>query len=158
MHGTLPWDARFRALLSTPYSTSVILHDRACWIDQFTAERIADPAIGAFARDRVKVVRDPKISGTAATVEMTMRDGRELKEHREVPKGDALDPLSRTEIEAKLRRAAEDRLLPGAVDSILETVSGLESASSVAQLLAALDGSGQSSRHPTPASGSARRG
>jgi 2-methylcitrate dehydratase PrpD len=138
MHGTLPWDVRFRALLSTPYATAVILHDRACWIDQFTTERIADPALGDFARDRVRVIRDPRIKGTAATVEMTLLDGAELVEHREVPRGDAADPLSVADVEGKFRLAAKDRLEASAVETILRTVSDLERVTDLREFVSAL--------------------
>ncbi len=138
MHGTLPWDVRFRALLSTPYATAVILHDRACWIDQFTSERIADPVLDEFARNRVRVIRETGIKGTAATVEVTLLGGRELVEHREVPRGDVADPLSEADIEGKFRLAAKGRLEAAAVETILRTVSDLERVTDLREFVAAL--------------------
>ena len=58
MHGSLPWDNKFRALLSTPYVTGVVLHDRRCWFEQFEPGRIADPALDAFIRERIRVGAD----------------------------------------------------------------------------------------------------
>ncbi len=147
MHGTLPWDVRFRALLSTPYATAVILHDRACWIDQFTSERIADAALDEFARRRVRVIRDSEIKGTAATVEVTLAGGRELVEHREVPRGDAADPLSEADIQGKFRLAAKGRLDAAAVETVLRTVSDLERVTDLAGFVAALQ-SGAREAHP----------
>ena len=70
MHGTLNWDDKFKALLSMPYITAVVLHDRACWLDQFEPARVKDKAVDTFARERVKVVAEPGIAGTAALVEI----------------------------------------------------------------------------------------
>ena len=39
MHGTLGWDDKFKALLSTTYVTAIVLHDRRCWLDQFEPAR-----------------------------------------------------------------------------------------------------------------------
>ena len=69
MHGALPWDTRFQALLSARYITAVIVNDRACWLDQFTPERIKDPALTAFARDRVSIEADPAVTATGVNVE-----------------------------------------------------------------------------------------
>ena len=61
MHGTLAWSDKFKALLSTPYVTAIVLHDRRCWLDQFESARFRDPAVDAFARERVKVEIDPRV-------------------------------------------------------------------------------------------------
>ena len=53
MHGTLAWNDKFKALLSTPYVTSIVLHDQRCWLEQFAPRRYQDPAVDAFARERV---------------------------------------------------------------------------------------------------------
>jgi 2-methylcitrate dehydratase PrpD len=81
MHGSLPWGIRFRALLSTPYVTGVVLHDRRCWFDQFTTERLADPALDAFVRGRIVVGVDP-----SAEV-LTHRDGGLLHAYSDASTG-----------------------------------------------------------------------
>ena len=67
MHGTLAWNDKFKALLSTPYVTAVVLHDRRCWLDQFEAKRYQDPAVDKFARERVKVEIDVSVAGQRST-------------------------------------------------------------------------------------------
>ncbi len=140
MHGALPWDTRFQALLSTTYATAVVLHDRACELDQFEPDRIEDPALSAFARERVLVEADSRVEGTAARVEITTVSGETHVDHRAVPKGDAADPLSRAEIQQKFRSAASG-ILPAAVEQALDLLDGLER---VSQLTATL-------RAPAPA-------
>ncbi len=126
MHGTLGWDTKFTALLSAPYVTAVVLHDRQCWLDQFDPARIADPALDAFTRDRVKVQADPSVEGAGASIEISMRDGTVHRDERAFAKGDARDPLTRSEIRDKLRLAARGLLAAGAADELADLVGNLE--------------------------------
>ncbi|HYR93311.1 MAG TPA: hypothetical protein VEP48_03805, partial [Methylomirabilota bacterium] len=136
MHGTLPWNDRFKALLSTPYVTAIVLHDRRCWLEQFEPARFKDPAVDAFARERVKVEVDPEVQGTGAAVEVRTVDGKVHSDRRAAPKGDPSDPLSRAEIEDKLRTAAAGFLSAAAVKRIIELVGNLERLGNVRELLA----------------------
>jgi 2-methylcitrate dehydratase PrpD len=112
MHGTLPWDDRFHALLSAPFVAAVILADRACGLDQFTPERLKDAAVGRYARDSVEVVADGSVQGTGAVVELEFADGRRARDRRAVPHGDEADPLSMADVRAKFLTAAEGVLPP----------------------------------------------
>lgn len=138
MHGTLAWDDKFKALLSMPYITSVVLHDRACWLDQFVPARIADQSVDMFARERVKVRADAAVQGTAAVVEIQTTSGATHIDNRAVAKGDAADPLSRAEIIGKLRTAASGVISPAAVERIIDLVDRLETVDNVRPLLDAV--------------------
>jgi 2-methylcitrate dehydratase PrpD len=113
MHGTLPWDDRFHALLSAPFVTAVVLADRACGLDQFTPERVKDAQLDRFARENVEVVADETVQGTGAVVDVRFADGRHVRDRRAVPHGDAADPLSMADVRAKFLTAAEGILPPG---------------------------------------------
>lgn len=134
MHGTLPWDNKFRALLSTPYVTGVVLHDRRCWFEQFRSERLADPALGAFIRERIRVAVDETVKGTGAAVTVRTKDGRTLADRRPHPRGDTADPLTREEIVAKFRESSVGLLTPGAADLAIEMLVGLADLPDVAEL------------------------
>jgi len=138
MHGTLAWDGKFKALLSTPYVTAVVLHDRRCWLDQFEARRYRDPALGAFAREKVKVEIDPRVEGTGAAVEISTTDGKVHADRRAAAKGDPSDPLTRAEIEDKLRTAAAGFLADATVTRIIELVGNLEALADARELTRAL--------------------
>lgn len=138
MHGTLPWDNKFRALLSTPYVTGVVLHDRRCWLDQFTPERIADQALDEFVRRRVHVAVDDSVEGTGANVTMTTTDGRRLTDHRAYPRGDAADPLSRAEIIDKFRQSADGLLSPDDTNRAIDMLIGLADLADVRELCVTL--------------------
>jgi 2-methylcitrate dehydratase PrpD len=138
MHGTLPWNDKFKALLSAPYVIGIILHDRRCWLDQFEPRRYQDAAVDRFTRERVKVVSDPGLQGTAATVAVRMKDGAVHAERRDCAKGDPDDPLTRAEIQEKLRTATEGTLPAAQVDRIVTLVDRLEELADVGELTAAL--------------------
>ncbi len=138
MHGSLPWDNKFRALLSTPYVTGVVLHDRRCWFEQFEPGRIADPALDAFIRERVRVAVDDTVQGTGAVVTIRTRDGRTLADRRAYPRGDAADPLTRDEIVTKFRDAADGLLAPDATERAIAMLVGLADLARVRDLCAIL--------------------
>ena len=138
MHGTLAWNDKFKALLSTPYVTSIVLHDRRCWLEQFEAARFRDAAVDAFARERVKVEIDPRVEGTGAVVEIRTIEGAVHTDRRTAPKGDPSDPLTRAEIEEKLRTAAVGFLSDEAVERITALVGHLDRLANVRELLAAV--------------------
>jgi len=138
MHGTLPWDNRFRALLSTPYVVGVVLHDRACWFEQFRPERIADPGLDAFIRGRVRVRIDETVKGTGAAVTIRTRDGQRLTDRRDHPRGDAADRLSRAEIVDKFRRSADGLLPRDRTERAIEMIVGIEGLADMAELCAVL--------------------
>jgi len=138
MHGTLAWDDKFKALLSTPYVTSIVLHDRRCWLEQFEPARYKDPAVDAFARERVKVEIDPQVQGTGAAVEIRTVEGKVHSDRRAAPKGDPSDPLTRDEIEEKLHTAAAGFLPEATVKRIIALVGNLERLADVRELTSAL--------------------
>jgi 2-methylcitrate dehydratase PrpD len=138
MHGTLPWDNKFRALLSAPYVTGVVLHDRRCWLEQFEPRRFKDPALDGFIRDRIHVAIGESVMGTGAMVAIRMKDGRVVTDRRAFPRGDAADFLTREEIVAKVRDSAEGLLAPGDTERAIEMLVGLADLPRVGDLCAVL--------------------
>lgn len=142
MHGALGWSDKFKALLSTRYIAAIVLHDRKCWLDQFLPSRINDPAVDAFARERIQVELDPGVAGTGAVVELRTTGGGHYVDRRAVPRGDPSDPLTRAEIADKLRTAAAGVLSEDAVGRIIAMVGGIEEVKDVRELAAALRAGG----------------
>jgi 2-methylcitrate dehydratase PrpD len=143
MHGTLPWDNKFRALLSTPYVTGVVLHDRKCWFEQFTPERISNPDLDAFIKSRVSVAIDDAVEGTGAAVTIRTKDGRTLEDRRAHPRGDAADPLNRAEIKEKFRQSAQDLVDPDATAQAIALLEQLEDLDDMSRLTGLLGQPGQ---------------
>lgn len=138
MHGTLAWNDKFKALLSAPYVMSILLHDRRCWLEQFEPRRYQDPAVDRFTREHVKVETDPSVQGTAAVVTVRTTAGATLVDRRQCAKGDPDDPLSRGEIEEKLRTAAAGLLSAAQIERIVALVDRLEHVADARELCAAI--------------------
>jgi len=136
MHGTLPWSDKFKALLSAPYIAAIILHDRCCWLEQFLPGRYADASVDSFARDRVRVEADASLAGNAASVEVTMADGRVLREARSEALGDPGNPLSRAQIVGKLHEAAAGWFDRATVERLAAMIDRIEDLADVRDLMA----------------------
>lgn len=130
------FNGKWQASASIHYTAAVVLHDRELWMEQF--ERYDDPTLKSFAQERVELRPDPQLSAEQAIVEAEMKDGTVLSAHCKASKGTPENPLTRTEIEDKFRRAAKGRLPPAQIQRVLETVSQLEDLGSVRSLMDSL--------------------
>ena len=79
---------------------AVALADGAALLDQFTDERVADPAVAAF-RERVHVHTDDAAHKDSARVVLTLRDGRTLDRHIAHNLGTPDNPMSDMQLEEK---------------------------------------------------------
>ncbi len=138
LYGAMDFGTQSRAKTSPRYLVSVVLHDRACSAEQFRPARLSDPSVRAFAAGHVAVMSDPGLPERAVRAELTFRDGTSLARVRDVPYGDASDPLTSAEIVAKFRREAGRVLAEHQVAAVIEMVGRLEELDSVQPLLAAL--------------------
>ncbi|HEX2286762.1 MAG TPA: MmgE/PrpD family protein [Mycobacterium sp.] len=79
---------------------AVALLDGAALLDQFTDERVADPAVVAL-RQRVHVHTDPEQTKDSARVVLTLRDGRTLERHVAHNLGTPDNPMTDQQLEEK---------------------------------------------------------
>ncbi len=101
-HAEKGWQDTFRARMSLHWAMAVVLHDRACWLGQFSPDRLKDQSVSEFADSRVFLAEDPALKGAAAAVTLETLDGHVYRMTREFPPGDAAAPFSRQEVLAKL--------------------------------------------------------
>jgi 2-methylcitrate dehydratase PrpD len=139
LHGGLArYKAKFEAMISAHCTAAVILHDRELTLKQFEPGRYDDPALRRAAVEQVEITADPALTGVEATVAIELADGTKLATRCEHPRGAPENPLSRAEIEAKLRTYAPDRISAAAIDEVVRSVDRLEEVSSVRRLMDAL--------------------
>jgi len=79
---------------------AVAMADGAALLDQFTDERVADPAVAAL-RERVHVHTDDAAHKDSARVVLTLRDGRTLDRHIAHNLGTPDNPMSNEQLEEK---------------------------------------------------------
>jgi aconitate decarboxylase len=99
------------AQMNLPYIASVVLADGDAFVDQFTAERIHDPALVAESR-KVRVTADAGIDARggayrhATRLRVVLTDGRILSASRDHAHGSAHDPLTAKDVAAKFTKLA----------------------------------------------------
>lgn len=136
MHGGFgSYKAKFEALLSAHYTAAVILHDRALTLAQFEPARYADPRLRRFAAERVDVGQDASVSGSQALIHVDMADGATLSARCEHPLGSSENPLTRPQIEQKLRTYAEGVLSAAQVAKLIAAIDSLQDLGSVGELM-----------------------
>ena len=136
MHGALArYQGKFEALISAHYTAAAILHDRTLTLAQFEPERYNDPALRRAAAEQVEVRQDPALNGAEAAVEIELSDGARRSARSIHPRGSFENPLSRAEIEDKLRTYAKGLLADAAIEEVIGMIATLEALPSVRPLM-----------------------
>jgi len=114
------------------YAAAVALFDGEAFIDQYTKERLADPAI-LNLMPLIDIVHDPDLDrGGAAKrhavkIKALRKDGSELTASVEQRRGSADHPLPMKEVEQKFRRLAAVCLPTSAIEELVDIVGNIES-------------------------------
>ena len=136
LHGKLSkYKAKFDALISAHYTAAVIIEDHVLTLGQFSPERYDDPALRRAAAELIDIQPDETLKDVQSVVEFELFDGTKISKRCEFPRGSAENPLTRAQIEGKLRAYGKDRLSPQAIDRVVAAVSSLENLGSVRELM-----------------------
>jgi 2-methylcitrate dehydratase len=124
---------------SLPYIVAVALADGEVTAKQFETARISSTELVALLQ-RVKVERHKELSArypeaVANIVTVRLRDGRTLGERVDYPPGNAKNPLTDAEVEAKFCMLAEPVLGRTRAPAVLRWLWQLEKVRRVAELL-----------------------
>jgi 2-methylcitrate dehydratase PrpD len=93
------------AQVSVQHAVAAALVTKQAGLDQFTDACVRDPEVLKM-RSKVEVLRDERFSTVAAAVEITTVDGKTFNLEQSAARGSDANPLSDSDLEAKLRRAA----------------------------------------------------
>ena len=130
----------YAAKFSLPYLLATILVRGRAGLAEFADEAARAADVLSVAR-RVTYELDATIDYPrqfVGDVEVTLADGRVLRERQDRPRGGPDAPLTRAEIEAKFRGNAALALPADRVERVIAGVSGLAADAPLAELLAAL--------------------
>ncbi len=130
MNAAVEWDTPFTAALSTRWVAAVVLQDRACWLEQFAAERLSDAATAGLA-DRVVVTDDPGLEEGGVDLTISLRDGSEHRDRRDVADTAPMDWSATAD---KMRRAAKGVIPADSARKIIAMIAELEQVDDVATL------------------------
>jgi len=127
----------YAAKFSLPYLLAVILVKGRAGLAEFTDAAAADPTVRALA-GRVTYELDASIDYPrqfVGDVEVTLADGRVLRERQDRPRGGPDAPLTRAELEAKFRGNAALVLSDEAVERVVRGVDALAAGCPLAGVL-----------------------
>jgi 2-methylcitrate dehydratase PrpD len=93
------------AQVSVQHAVAAALVKGQAGLDQFTDACVQDPEVLKL-RSKVEVLRDERFSTVAAEVEITTSDAKIFKLEQSAARGSDANPLSDSDLEAKLRTAA----------------------------------------------------
>jgi 2-methylcitrate dehydratase PrpD len=130
----------YAAKFSLPYLVATIFVRGRAGLAEFTDAAVRDAEILKLAA-RVTYEIDPTIDYPrqfVGDVEVTLADGRRLRERQDRPRGGPGAPLTRAEIEAKFRGNAGLALPAGRADAIVGAVAGLAAAATLKELITSL--------------------
>ncbi|MGH7308309.1 MAG: MmgE/PrpD family protein [Candidatus Rokuibacteriota bacterium] len=130
----------YAAKFSLPYLVAVILVKGRAGLAEFTDVAVRDPEVLDVAR-RVTYELDPTIDYPrqfVGDVEVTLADGRVIRERRDRPRGGSDDPLTRGEIEGKFLGNAALALPRAQAERVIGGVNGLTAGATLGELLDAL--------------------
>jgi 2-methylcitrate dehydratase PrpD len=130
----------YAAKFSLPYLVAVILVKGRAGLAEFADDAVRDPEVLRAAR-LVTYALDPTIDYPrqfVGDVEVTLADGRVLRERQDRPRGGPDAALTREEIEAKFRGNAARALSDARVERVLRGVHGLAAGRPLADLLDSL--------------------
>jgi 2-methylcitrate dehydratase PrpD len=113
---------------------AVALADGTALLEQFTDERVADPAVVAI-RQRVHVHTDPAQSKDSARVALTLRDGRSLERRVAHNLGTPDNPMSERQLEDKFIALAAPVLGGDRAEQIARTCWRIRELDDVRQLV-----------------------
>ena len=127
------------AQLNLPYCVATLLLDGDCFVDQFTEDKVADPARMALS-EKVEVVHDPEITALGAKfrhkvhVEAHLNDGTVLKRAVEAARGSEKHFASDEDIVKKYEKLASKALPKAQVERLRDAMLGVEKLKDAAEL------------------------
>jgi 2-methylcitrate dehydratase PrpD len=113
-------EGTFEALLSYPFTAAVALRDGRLWLDSAGPERVDDPGLRRFMRERVELVADGGLTRERSRIEVTMIGGKALSASADAAKGSPANPATPAELRTKFEHAVAGRLPEADASELLD--------------------------------------
>jgi 2-methylcitrate dehydratase PrpD len=123
------------AQVSVQHAVAAALVTGRAGLDQFTDACVRDQAVLKL-RSKVEVLRDEHFSTVAAAVDITTADGKTFKLEQTAARGSAANPLSDSDLEAKLRAAASGWDPHYDATPLVDAIWSVEASADVSDLVA----------------------
>ena len=120
--------------VSVQHAVAAALVTGKAGLAQFSDECVRDPKVIA-QRGKVEVVRDERFSTVSAAIEVTTVDGKSYKLEQPAARGSDDNPLSDSDLEAKLRTAAAGWSPGYDVAPLIDAIWNIEASTDVSTLV-----------------------
>ena len=137
LNGSPDWHDQLSAFQSAAYVASVVMFDGRCWLEQFSPDRLSDPALRRFVDDHVVIEIDPSLPPGGASITVNGSESARAA-HVEVPSGDPAAPLTRADLLTKLEAALGGSDLTTTAEELVALIDDLPALSSIEPLMAVL--------------------
>lgn len=129
------------AQFSIPYVVAAALCDGELGPGQLTEGRMKKRDILALA-ERINTVPDDELSArypevTASRIEVELKNGKQLEQLVEIPKGDPRDPMTEEDVTAKVRRFAGSRDQKR-IDKVIGLIMEVENSKNIRELVSTI--------------------
>ena len=119
--------------VSVQHAVAAALVHGAAGLDQFTDACVDDPRVKAL-RGKVEVLRDESFSTIAAAVDVTAADGVVHRLSQSAARGSEANPMSDSDLEAKLRTAAASWRPRADITPLIDAIWALDQRDDVSRL------------------------
>jgi len=132
-------DTPLAARLSIPFCVALAVSEGRVTMDQFYLEKLKDKKISNIM-SKVSVVQDPTLNSRypetiASQVQIKVKGGKTYSDSAIHPKGDPRNRMTAEEVENKFRGLARNTFQGSRVESIIESVTNLEKAAGISELV-----------------------
>jgi 2-methylcitrate dehydratase PrpD len=121
------------AQVSVQHAVAAALVTKQAGLEQFTDACVRDPEVLKM-RSKVEVRRDERFSTVAAAVEIATADGKTFSLEQSAARGSEANPLSDSDLEEKLRRAASGWDARYDTAPLIDAIWGIETSAEVSKL------------------------
>ncbi|MGX1098184.1 MmgE/PrpD family protein [Amorphus sp. MBR-141] len=141
-----PWNPKSREAAdhSLPYVVGAAALDGRITVESFDLDRVLDPRRALFIAERVKIRVDPALGDSDASnlteVELVTSTGVRFTGAARPAKGHHTRPFGASDLSEKLHESAGAILPAAQLDSLADTVAGLEHVADIGVLIALLAG------------------
>ena len=131
-----PWEEKInpktdvQAQFSLPYTVAIAILKGRVSFEEFFPENLIDPSVRKMMQ-KVKVIHNPEFDlafpkSWPARIKIRTRDGKNLENKVDFPKGDVVNPLSWDELIARFKEHSKDVFDQTQQDRIVEALQHLE--------------------------------
>lgn len=138
----------FEALLSYHFTVASALRDGRFWLDSVAPERLRDPELRRFMRERVKFAADAELTRERSRVQVTTSGGRVLAATVNAAKGSPGNPAALADLRAKYERCVAGRLSEADAAELFDLLVRVDEVDDLGRLFALLRSARERSVRP----------